>query len=264
MNHDPHSNQQPTPDQPEASPTPTPQPLDAAQSSAPAAPEPAPEAEAASPRVPREAQKKAIQVFITSSYTLLHTASSDAELAAVLAGSGYDAAEFKVGGDLIKAAADAFDVRFLEMGGKTKAHEDLAAAEEAARVEYLKFRGILKAMFPEQAPQLALGLVGRLRQDFASFVSRAQASYENAAQDPYQKRVAKRGYPAARLKALRDELDALVAAYSRTAQAEGSAMQSTANRDRAYQDLRDYMREFKAVARAVFRGQPAALKKLKL
>lgn len=150
------------------------------------------------------------------------------------------------------------------MGGEDKTHDELANAMEAARVGYLTFRTIGRGAFPETADQMSLGLVGRLREDFRVFVTRAQSSYENAAKEPFTAKMTERGYSPARLKTLSDELDGLIKRFSAASTAQGAAMKSTEERDEAYRSLREFMKEFKAVCRGVFRGEPATLKKLKL
>lgn len=218
----------------------------------------------AAPRASRALQDQVIQNYLIEARSFLQTASTDPEIRPVLETHGYDDAEFALGFALAKTALDAFGTRQTGAGAQDQASGDLQTAIAAAREDYAAFREIARGVFPRQEDRVTLALTGTVPHDFQKFVTLAHTSYANAGHAPHAARLAKRGYPAARLSTLLASLEALVTTGSGQDEAQGDAIGSTAARDQAYEKLKEYMKELKAVARGALRGKAGAMNKLKL
>jgi hypothetical protein len=227
-------------------------------------PTPTPTPTPQAPKAKRSVQDTVIEKYITTADTLLKTASTDADIAPILATHGYDAAEFATGTGLAKAARKAFEDRQAGIGGKLLSTEELHDAIVDAREDYLAFREIARGSFTAQGDRVALGLTGDVPDDFQKFITAAHTSYVAAGKDPYKTKMTKRSYDAAKLATLLGNLDALVGTGSGQDTSEGDAMDDTAARDAAYLALKEYIKELKATARGALRKQPALLAKLGL
>ena len=210
------------------------------------------------------AQDKAIAAYITAAEVFLGTASGDAEIRPLLEARGYDAAEFSEGIALAIAARTAFEERAGGMGGQSQATVKLNEKIRDARDDYARFREIARPSFPDRADRLALGLTGDVPEDTGRFITAALASYAAAGKEPQAAKLAKRGYPAATLAPLVAALNDITSHAADQDQAEGAAIGDTAARDQAYDDLREFMKELKGVAKGALRGKPGLLAKLGL
>lgn len=223
-----------------------------------------PSALATTPKLKRSVQNQAIQNYIGEAETFLLTISSDAVIQPAMNAHGYDAAELTLGNSLLQNAANAFGVRLTGIAGKTAKHEALQTNEDSARADYAAFRLVARAVFPSQPDRVALGLTGNVPHDLQKFVTLAHTSYLNSAKPQWTEKMTKRGYGPARLTTLNNAITALSGTDSETAIAEGAAAEDTKARNNAYLALKDWIKEAHGVARGVFRGDTAALTKVKL
>lgn len=212
----------------------------------------------------RAAQDRIIAAYIADAKKLLSVASTDAEIRPILEAHGYDDSEFATGNALAAAADAAFEGRAGGMGDQKLAGEALRTAIRTAREDFAAFRSIARATFPGEADRISLSLKGEVPDDISRFITQAKASYTAAAKDPYAVKIAKRGYPAARLTTLSQNLDSLTATGGAQDEAEGDAIGDTAARDAAYAALKAFIKELKGTARGALRGKPALLAKLEL
>jgi len=225
---------------------------------------PAPESGDGKAKRARNAQSKIIEAYITDSKKFLSVASSDAEIRPILEAHGYDDAEFAAGEALAQAASQAFEDRATGMGRQKLTGTALEAAIRDARENYAAFREVARASFPGDADRTGLSLTGDVPDDTGRFITLAETSYSAAGRDPYKTKLTKRGYPAARLTTLLEELDALTETSGEQDGAEGDAIDDTEERDKAYNALKEYMKELKGVARGALRGKNGLLAKLGL
>lgn len=100
--------------------------------------------------------------------------------------------------------------------------------------------------------------------DLQKFVTLAHTSYSNAAKAPWTTKMTKRNYAPARLTTLSTALDALSGNESESAMAAAAAEETTAARNKACNEPKEFSKEADGVARGAFRGNPGALTKLKL
>lgn len=218
----------------------------------------------AAPKRPRSAQDKIIGAYITDAKKFLKVAAEDSEIRPILEAHGYDDGEFTTAKTLAEAASDAFEGRASGMGNQKLTGTALIAAIKTAREDYASFREIARAAFPAEADRLSLSLKGEVPDDTGRFITTAETSYGAASKAPFSTKLTKRGYPAARLATLGQNLDDLTGTGGEQDQALGDAIDDTAERDAAYTALKTFMKELKGTARGALRGKPGLLAKLEL
>ena len=123
-----------------------------------------------------------------------------------------------------------------------------------------------RAAFQTLSDRVTLRVIGDPPDDLQRFINAAYAGYEAALEEPYTEKLSKRGFSAARLDVLRNDLDLLATldAANELAADSRDDHPDTTERDTAYNELKEYMKELKGVARAAFRKSPEVLAKLGL
>ena len=227
-------------------------------------PEPVTAASEPKPKQPRSAQDKIIAAYIADAKKFLKVAAEDSEIRPILEAHGYDDAEFTTASTLATADAAAFEGRASGMGAQKLTGAALIAAIKTAREDYASFREIARAAFPAEADRLGLSLKGEVPDDTGRFITTAETSYGAASKAPFSTKLTKRGYPAARLATLGQNLDDLTGTGGEQDQALGDAIDDTAERDAAYDALKTFMKELKGTARGALRAKPGLLAKLEL
>ncbi len=146
---------------------------------------------------------------------------------------------------------------------RSPAMDALSERMEKARDEFEAYRIIARAIFPSMPDRINLRATAEPLEDLQRFINAAHAGYVTASQEPYAEKFAKRGYPAARLEALLREIDVLATldtahgiAEADGAADDGSEAADTQDRDRTYRELKEFMKEIKAVCKALFRKDP--------
>jgi hypothetical protein len=198
-------------------------------------------------------QDKAIQNYITESLQMLTTAGKDTEIVPLLSARGYDTAGLAPGLALQDKLDKAFQGRQTGSGGQLSATAAEIKAVRDARSDYADFRGIARGCFTDQGARVALGATGDIPEDFQKFVTAAKASYVAGKKTEYTAKLTLRGYSPATLDGLVTALGTLTSTGNDQNVAEGAAQGSTSVRDKAYDDLRAWMKEFKAVARVALK-----------
>jgi len=210
----------------------------------------------------RATQDKLIADRIAAAQQVIETARDDAEVAALLATRGYDAAQLAEGLHLQEAAQAAFTARQAAMAAQKQATATRAGAETAARQTYADFRETGRAVFKAPADRMALGLTGNVPKDTQQFLTVARASYAAAQSAPYQATLATYGQAAATIAAALAALGALATTDKAQNAAIGAATKATAERDAAAKALDDWVRQFRRIAKVGLRGRPDLVKKL--
>ncbi len=204
-----------------------------------------------------------IEKYIQDAARFLETARLDGGIAERLAGYGFDDEELALGMGLQEAAWQAFvsthgDRAPDPVGDTTELPERVAEARE----EYADYRLVARAAFQGLSDRVNLRVIGDAPDDLQRFINAAYAGYAAAAEEPYAEKLAKRGFPKGKLDALRKELNELATMDAANENVEGSP--ATEDRDAAYKELREFMKEIKGVSRAAFRKRPEAMAKLGL
>ena len=211
-----------------------------------------------------EEQDKKITNYANDAATFLDTLLGDVELKTVAVSHGYDDAEFALGNGYVTALGGKVQGRQLGMGQKQDHQDTLTVTEKTVRADYAAFRLIARASFPDQADRTSLGLTGDVPEDVDRFITLATTSYTNSGLAPYTVKMTKRNYAPARLATLLTQVAGLTTDEAKRNTASGGAVNTTKDRNTAYDTLRTWMKELKGVMRGALRGQHGQLAKLKL
>jgi hypothetical protein len=230
--------------------------------------EPATTIASTAPKLRPAAETQGIEEYLASSLHTLETARANVDIAERLYEYGMDDEELAIGMGLYEAARNA-----LHSHKETANHQDLAVSEvtlkesvSKARETFVTFRGIARAAFTGLTERLNLKLVGEPPDDLQRFIDAAHASYMAASNDPYTEKLSKRGYTPVKLGGYCEELDALTQIGEDHAEAteESDKPESATERDDTYNAFKEFMKEFKGIAKTVFRKEPEQLQKLGL
>jgi hypothetical protein len=209
-------------------------------------------------------QDQQIENDITEIGQRIQAAQSNAELAALLAGRGYDAEALQAGLNLQAAAQAAFTTRQTALGAKGLASAAHSGAYLTAYQMYADFRETARAVFTASGDRSTLSINGPIPKDNQKFITLARASYSAAQHDPYKTTLAKYGYPAAGLAAALDALNAYTTAIQSHTDGQGDAKKATADRNAAYTALVTWDKQFRKIAKVAVRTRPDLAKKLNL
>ena len=226
-------------------------------------------ATATSPKLRRTVEDQAIEKYIRDAGSFLEEARLNPDIAEALLEAGYDGDELAWGMELQEKAWNAF---CSQHGGdcppdRAQGEMELDKKIEEARDEWAKFRLIARAAFVSLDHRLNLRVMGDVPEDLQRFINAAYAGYEAAGEKPFTDKLSKRGYPPEKLKTLSGALDSLASLDGALDAAEDTAEHgplNTEDRDAAYVQLKEYMKEIRGVSRALFRKQTEVLTQLAL
>ena len=226
------------------------------------------------PKLSGAVEDHAIEQYIIDSGRFLEEARVSTDISEKLFDYGFDDEELSIGMALQHAAMKAYCANHADCPpDRSAADEQLKSKIAEAREDFDEFRLVARAVFPALSDRVDLRVMGDVPDDLQRFVNMAHTAYTTAAEPPYSEKISKRGYPADKLKALHEFLDALAwldAAHEAASEAADAGepvatpTDGKENRDAAYNELKTFMKEIKGVARAAFRKDTDALVKLGL
>ncbi len=221
------------------------------------------------PKLRPAVEQRGIEEYLAASARTLEAARLNVDIAERLYDHGMDDEELAIGLALHERAKNALAAHHETVfaGVAALAGEDLKEAVASARETFTTFRGVARAVFTGLTERLHLRLVGEPPDDLQRFINSAHAAYMAASSDPYAEKLTKRGYPPEKLGAYCEELDALARwgeDHPEMLGGDDAGEGSPARRDETYNEFKEFMKEFKGVAAAVFRKEPEQLQKLGL
>ena len=227
---------------------------------------------ATAPKLHQAVEDQAIEKYIMDSGRFLEIARSHTTVVELLEQHGFDDEELSIGMAMQAEALRSFRARHDDNPPeRSAAMEALAVRVEKARDDFEAFRQIARAVFPELNDRVNLRATADMLEDLQRFINAAHAGYVAASQPPYAEKMSKRGYPLARLETLLREIDVLATldtaqglAEADSAETAENAPADTEDRDRTYEELKEFMKELKGVSKAIFRKQPETLAMLGL
>jgi hypothetical protein len=204
--------------------------------------------------------------FIESSRLLIENAIGVPEVAAVLAGFGYDSARLAEGSRLWARAQELVQRQVREYGEQYQASADAEAAREAFESAYMKALKVARVAFSDDALAAgALKLYGPRRQNIAGLLEQAATFYANLRADPkLSAKLQRFGYTADRLATEAALLEALRGKLQAQAKETGEAQSATAERDAALAALDAWTGDLRAICKVAFYGQADEQQKLGL
>jgi len=210
-------------------------------------------------------QDVSIEIGIGEALLLIETVSGDSEIMSILADSGYDESLFSEGQALTQKARDTFSTRAAAIASKKFATATLAGKDSSARTLFTDFRLVARALFKrENEAYSALSLKGDMPDDRAQLLARAQSTMQNARLEPYAERLSRFGYDEEGLQQVETAITELQQADGYQNKLTADAMTTTAERDAAYQELSDWVSQFRSVAKAALRHRPDLVKILEV
>ncbi len=225
-------------------------------------------ATATTPKLRRTVEDQAIEKYIRDAGHFLEEARLSPDISEALASAGYDGEELTWGMELQEKSWNAFcSVRGEAPPDRGRGEADLNSKVEEARDEWTAFRLIARAAFTGLDARLELRVMGDVPEDLQRFINVAHAGYAAASENPYAKKLTKRGYTPEKVKALSATLDHLATLDGELDAADEVAESGPADaeeRNATYIALKEYMKEIRGVSRAVFRKHPETLAKLSL
>ena len=226
-------------------------------------------ATATTPKLRRTVEDQAIEKYIRDAGRFLEEARLNPEISEALVSAGYDGDELTWGMELQEKAWNAFCSSHGDEypPDRVQGEVNLDKMVDEARDEWAKFRLIARAAFVSLDHRLNLRVMGDVPEDLQRFVNAAYAGYTAAAEKPFTDKLSKRGYTPDKLKTLTGALDSVATLDGALDAAEETAEHGPSNiedRDAAYVELKEYMKELRGVARALFRRQPDTLAQLSL
>jgi hypothetical protein len=215
------------------------------------------------PKRERRDQDQEMADRITVALEILNIVQMDSELAALLAGRGYDAAKMAEGLSKQQAAQSAFSARQQAIAAQREATAKVTEAWAKAQQAYSDFRDTARGIFKDPTAQGALGLTGKVLRDQEKFITQAKSGYEAALATPgYLSELAKYGFPESAIRSAQASLDALLTADAAQEAAKAAATRATQTRDEAMADLDAWLSQFRAIAKVATRSRPDLAKKL--
>jgi hypothetical protein len=193
---------------------------------------------------------------LAASQQALANAASNPEIAALLAGFGYDAARIAEGQALYDAAQAAQVAQKQEYGEQYAASQAFETAWKTANETYMQLVKVARVAFSaDPNAATALGIAGRRKPTYSGWLEQAQIFYTTAlANAAFQTELARFGVT---LQKLQDG-QALVAAVVAAKQAQGTetaeAQAATQARDNALEALDAWMSDFIAIAKIALEG----------
>ncbi len=192
----------------------------------------------------------------------LAIALGDAEIVALLAPRGFDAAKLQAGVTLQQTALARFTARQSALKLPPQASAARESAEATAREMYSEFRENARRLYKSSADRANLALNGTVSKDTQKFIGMATISYTNAQKEPYAAVFADNGYPAAYLASALAAVEAFKLADQDQNAAIGAATKTTADRDAAFKELDRWMKIFERLTETALKHRPDLLKKL--
>ena len=209
------------------------------------------------PSRPRGLQDTQQAQSVTRALEILAAIAENDELRAILTDRGVDDAFVAQGAALQASAQQTYAARQLAMASAQSASLRYIAAAEQVRGTFNEFRMTARALFPDPSVWTALGLPGKSPRSLEQVVSNARVSYAAAmSETAYGTALAQLGYTTAKLAAMTDELDALIALRAERDNARTAAVNATRARDDALDNLDTWLRRLRLIVRLGARERP--------
>jgi len=193
---------------------------------------------------------------LAASQLALANAVSNAEIGALLALFGYDAARIAQGQALYDAAQASQVAQKQEYGEQYAASQSFETAWQTANQTYAQLVKIARVAFnndPNAAT--ALGIAGRRKPTYSGWLEQSQQFYLTAlANAGFQTEMARFGVTLQKLQDGKALVDAVVAAKQAQGTETAEAQQATKTRDAALEALDAWMSDFIAIARIALEG----------
>ena len=199
---------------------------------------------------------QSIDAKLAASLLALSNAATNTEIAALLAGFGYDAARIAEGQALYETVLAAQVAQKQEYGEQYQATRTFDGAWKTANQAYMQLVKIARVAFkgdPNATSVLAIS--GDRKDSYSGWLDQAQQFYLSALDSAdFQTEMARFGVTLEKLQDGKALVDILVSAKTTKENEKGEAQQATKIRDAALDALDDWMSDFIAIARIALQG----------
>ncbi len=209
-------------------------------------------------------QQNGLAFFMQGAHTIIENAIASPEVAAALAGYGYDAARLGEGRSLWGIVDGLAKKQVANYGGQYDATQSFEKAWTAANSAYMKTLKVSRVAFVGDAGAVAaLKLYGPRMQTISGWMDQATTLYANLASDArLSAGLVRFGYSAAKLEVEKALVEDLRLEIQAQAQKTGDAQSTTAARDVKLRELDTWISDFRTICRVAFYENPQELEKL--
>lgn len=208
--------------------------------------------------------KKSIASRLQAAQLAIGNTLANAEVQALVAEYGYDAARMAEGQQLYEAAVDAVNARAVAWGAQLQATDEARAAERVARDAFQALSAVARAVFVSDPTWLvALGLTGPTPRPRYKFLTVARILFDNAlASEEIGAQLARYGYDRDRLESEQAKIVILRQLDAAQDAAKAAAQQATEAQTEALDALQAWLAQYLKIARVALRGREQLLEML--
>lgn len=208
--------------------------------------------------------KQSLAERLLAAQVAIDNALSDSEVKTLLAEFGYDDTRLNAGKTLLDTANQLQQTQQKEYGDQFEATGALKDVWEKADKDYMRFVKIARiALKSEHALYQKLALNGTRKNTLSGWIGEAKQFYLNALADTaVLAKMAAFGMSQAKLEAGKALLEQTEAAHAAREKEKGEAQQATLERDKAMDQLEEWLSDFIAIARIALEEKPQLLEQL--
>ena len=209
-------------------------------------------------------RRNTIEDFLLNSTILIENSIKDAEVTALLNEFGYTPEKLVAGKALLDKANELHVKQKKEYSEQYTATSVLDEKFALMQKTYMiHFKVAKVACMEDTEKRNKLGLLGARKQTIAGLLDQATIFYESATNEAgIQESMAEYGITKEKLDAGKALVDDAVKAKVEKERETGEAQQATANRDKAFDDLSDWVSKLRKIARIALAETPQYLEKL--
>ena len=208
--------------------------------------------------------KKSLADRLLAAQLAINNSISDDEIKTAVAQFGYDETRLNAGKALLDNANKMQYVQKKEYGDQYQATDALTEAWNTAEKTYMRFVKVARiALKSDHALYLKLDLVGTRKKTLSEWMAQARLFYINALEDDtVLEKMALYGMEQEKLEAGKALLEQTEAANAAQEKEKGQARQATIERDKAMDELDEWLSDYIAIARIALEEKPQLLEKL--
>lgn len=208
--------------------------------------------------------KTGLDHFLLSAQVMINNALTDEIIKQSLAAYGYTDETLLAGKKLYENVTALQNIRLREYGEQIAATSELNESKEKAKQQYMKTLKIARVALKESAKaSKAIMLHGIRKRNFSGWLEQAQAFYANLiCDDEFISILSAYGYTQEKLEQEFAFINKVIAKHLIQKKETGEAQEATVIRDKALDDLANWISDFKVVARVALAENPQQLEKL--
>jgi len=207
---------------------------------------------------------RSIDTLLTEAQVAIDNALNNPTILGYLSDFGYTSARIQQGKKLYTIAADAQLAQTAEAGEQISATATVNEAWAAAKKSYIRWVKVSRvALKGNSGAATQLALSGKRKESLSGWLSQAKQFYNNALSDRgILKSLQGFGITEQKLKAGLAEIKAIETANLAQEKEKGEAQAATQKRDKALDELQDWVSDYLAIAKVALEEDPQLLEAL--